>query len=75
MARAVLEAHSLRPEPGARRCMGTVVLDDPRVGGARAEAPGDSNRGREDARQPPPTAADARDRQHADRGAGRRRAQ
>jgi len=59
--------------------MGTLVLDDladdPRVMGPRTEAPGDSRRPREeDAGQPPPSAPDPRDRQHADREHARRRA-
>ena len=64
-----------RGEPGARRCMGTLVLDDlvddPRVGGARIGTPGDDGRNRDDASRPRP-AADTRERQHADRGDGRR---
>lgn len=65
-----------RGEPGARRCMGTLVLDDlvddPRVGGARIGTPGDDGRNRDDASRPRPAAADTRERQHADRGDGRR---
>ena len=64
-----------RGEPGARRCMGTLVLDDlvddPRVGGARIGTPGDDGRNRDDASRPRP-AVDTRERQHADRGDGRR---
>ena len=58
--------------------MGTLVLDDlvddPRVVGPHAEAPGDSGRTREDADRPRP-AADPREQQqqqHADREQHRR---
>lgn len=76
MARAAREARSAPGRSGPRRCMGTLVLDDlvddPRVGGTR-EAPGDSNRGRDEARQPPPAATDPRDRERADGEDDRRR--
>ena len=58
--------------------MGTLVLDDladdPRIGGTRTEAPGDSGRGREDAGQPPETAADSRDSRPAEQRDEHRRA-
>ena len=77
MARVARDPRRSSGEKGTRRCMGTLVLDDlvddPRVGGAR-EAPGDSGRGREDARQQqPPPAADPGEHQHADREDNRRR--
>ena len=60
-----------RGEPGARRCMGTLVLDDlvddPRVGGARIGTPGDDGRNRDDASRPRPPAADTRERQQPGR--------
>ena len=78
MGRAVREARPARRESGTRRCMGTLVLDDlvddPRVGGTRAEAPGDARPGGEDSRQPTPSATEPRDHPHGDREGGRRRA-
>ena len=58
--------------------MGTLVLDDladdPRIEGTRTEAPGDSSRGREDAGEPPATAADSRDGRRPEQRDERRRA-
>lgn len=57
-------------ESGARSCMGTLVLDDlvddPRVGSARADTPGDMGRTRDEAGQSPPPVADPRAGRHGD---------
>ena len=77
MPRTVRSRRPSVGDPDTRQCMGTLVLDDliddPRVGGGR-EAPGDAGGDREDARKPPPGAADSRDSQQAERRDDRRRA-